>query len=424
MIGYLDVAHRADKSHLLRMADLSLSPLRIAYTGKTHAIAIRIFAAIAAVVLLPLMLIGLAIKWWKREEWQLPSFLFIKPQEIDELYQGSSCNLSQEEFNEFLKKELARAHHLDAKLGPATPGSWRKFGESHGEYNQTCHDYFRDNKTIWPDKQPLVIQRLGTFDRFDSKIVDITADFLRVFHQKPVQIREDTLTIDEIKKLDDLHWKSKIGKAEDSANEKKAAFLTRSKSSIQKQLEESFPRKNGQYDGVEALNLMERNLKPSIEKSLNEECDLIAFTSEDLYTPQLRNFVFGCASLMRRVGIWSKARFGDPKQSMQDFEKCLIRMMKISAHEFGHMRGIPHCTDYECNIGGYMSLPELDRRPLTYCLQDSAKICSLAKITLLEYHQRLLKFFERFNERYGLNCDFSKEVQTLKGRINTLQITA
>ena len=96
-------------------------------------------------------------------------------------------------------------------------------------------------------------------------------------------------------------------------------------------------------------------------------------------------------------------------------------MMKISAHEFGHMRGLSHCTDYECNIGGYMSSTELDRRPLFYCLQDTAKICSLGQTSLLGYHKNLLKFFLNFNTKYETNCDLSKEIDTLKGRIALLE---
>lgn len=159
-------------------------------------------------------------------------------------------------------------------------------------------------------------------------------------------------------------------------------------------------------------------LLPEAQKKYAKECRLLVLTNDDLYTEALKNFVFGLGT--GSIGLWSKARFGDPKVNAKAFEKCLLRMMKISAHEFGHMRGLPHCTDYDCNMGGYMSLTELDNRPLTYCARDSAKICSLGQTSFLKYHKKLLRFFQGFNRKYGLNFDFSKEVSTLKGRIEAL----
>ncbi len=124
---------------------------------------------------------------------------------------------------------------------------------------------------------------------------------------------------------------------------------------------------------------------------------------------------------MSGVGVRSKARFGNPVDGAAAFKNCLMRMMKISAHEFGHMRGLPHCVDYECNIGGYMSLKELDSRPLLYCVQDMAKIAYLTQTPLLKMHQNLLNFFQKFNQTYGLNCDFSKEIRVLNARIQKLE---
>lgn len=337
----------------------------------------------------------------------------------------SDFPLSQEEFNARLKKELACAHHLDVKLGPPEKGSWRKFGEGYGETNQTCEHYFTDDKTDWPDRRPLVIQRIGSFGECDLKIINITVDFLKVFHQIPVHITDHVMTMDELKEMELQQLQSRWNAAKErEAKEKEPGrqqWLYDEVNFKKNNIKGRFPRQNGQYDGDYALNYMSEHLLPQLQESFDEKCRVIAFTSEDLYTQEMANFVFGLASLYRGVGIWSNSRFGDPTGSPKDFEKCLLRMMKISAHEFGHMRGISHCTDYECNIGGYMSSQELDRRPLTYCLQDTAKICSLAQTSLLEYNNKLLKFFQTFNQKYELTCDLSKEINTLKGRIAVLE---
>ena len=43
--------------------------------------------------------------------------------------------------------------------------------------------------------------------------------------------------------------------------------------------------------------------------------------------------------------------------------------MRLATHEFGHMRGINHCTQYKCTMQGTNSLKESDKIPLTFCAQ-------------------------------------------------------
>ncbi len=39
------------------------------------------------------------------------------------------------------------------------------------------------------------------------------------------------------------------------------------------------------------------------------------------------------------------------------------------------MFSMPHCTAYECNMGGSNNLEESDRAPLALCPQCRAKLC-------------------------------------------------
>lgn len=445
--SYLDPINIPNPSYSLQIAEVCLKPLRIVFNRgqtekKIYPLAIRIFAGISLLVFFPFALGGLALKWWKQKEWQKVAMkpmadkgpfkqeqkvdltLFsqqkavMRPiEEIDPLRPDPNVDPSRsnQQFNEKIKKELAKVHHLDLKLGPPENGFWRKYSERMGEYNQTCDDYFEYCDCWGIENGPLVIQRLGTFSQCDLKIIEITADFLKVFHQVPIHYGEKDLTMKKLAGMYLQDWKPFDPKT------KEGKELIQTWQTLESnRIADSFPRKNGQYDGEFALDMLQAVLKPEYRKKIDDNCRVIALTNEDLYTPAFANFIFGLASLSSGIGIWSNSRFGNPEASPKNFEKCLFRMMKISAHEFGHIQGIPHCTDYECNIGGYMSLPELDLRPLTYCLQDSAKICSLAKISLLEYHEKLLSFFENFNAKYALNCDFSKEVKTLQSRIAAL----
>lgn len=82
-LSYIDRYDFSEKSYPLRCADMCLTPLRVAFGGrhfdsdkkilsdvKIYPLALRIFAGMGALVLFPLTLAALAVKWLKREEWQ------------------------------------------------------------------------------------------------------------------------------------------------------------------------------------------------------------------------------------------------------------------------------------------------------------------------------------------------------------------
>ncbi len=412
-ITYVDRFDYSDKSSWLKVSDACLTPLRIALNGnhfnsqkepvldsKIYRLAIRIFAGLGALIIFPITLISLAVKWLNRREWQ--------NKDIERQPQAAE---PYEDIEDPLKKELACVHHVDNKLGSPKPGSWRAYGKNQlGEENQTFEKFLQLHNAGEPDNKPLVVQRIGFFNLLELKIIDITTDFLRVFHQIPIIVAADDMTMAQLKER-------KLQSLERYNVDETQGYYQQC---IQ-ELNGTFPRQNGQYDGNLVIDMIFRLITPNLRK-IHDKCRVIAFTNEDLYVEGL-NFVFGCASLNGAEGIWSNHRLGNPNKGPKEFEKCLLRMMKISAHEFGHMRGFDHCTDYECNIGGYMSRDELDERPLIYCLQDTAKLCSLAKTSLLDYNTNLLEFFEKFNKTYKLQCDFSKEIKTLKGRISVLEKT-
>ena len=98
---------------------------------------------------------------------------------------------------------------------------------------------------------------------------------------------------------------------------------------------------------------------------------ILAITMEDLYPQPSWNFVFGQASLRRRVGVYSFARYdpafyGHPRGG--DYEKILLRRScKVLVHETAHMFGLTHCVFFNCVVNGSNHLAESDRRPLHVC---------------------------------------------------------
>ncbi len=121
---------------------------------------------------------------------------------------------------------------------------------------------------------------------------------------------------------------------------------------------------------------------------------MLTFTASDLFPGPEWNYVFGMASLNDRVGVWSIHRLGNPDNSREEYQQCLIRTLKLASHETGHMFSMPHCTKYECNMSGVNHLGETDRRPLDACPECMAKICWGLKYNPAERYQKLAEFFK------------------------------
>lgn len=410
-------ADTSDRSLLIWLADQALTPFaisqgqRLTSEGKTHQVGVRILAGLVALLLFPATLFGLTVKWLQRG-------ILKKGDQKGESSPPPPSNpfdpaLSSEEVASRIKRELEVIQPLDTLLGEPSRGSWRAYGKNNGEANQTYDSFAQFEQ----QQQPLNVQRIGDFSQADLKIIAITCDFLSIIHGVSIRLQDKTISMDQLKEIYLSHVDNWYSRFADSSEDKERYLDGK-----RRECKDRFPSTiRRQYDASLALSGL-LSLKETFKTNEDSNPQIIAFTNVDLYADDL-NFVFGQAYLgqLQGVGIWSNARFGNPTESPKAFERCLLRMMKIANHEFGHMRNLPHCTDYECNIGGYMSLKEVDERPLLLCAQDSAKICYLNRIPLLNYHLTLLNFFENFNSNYKLNIDFSKEIGKLKGRISQLE---
>lgn len=98
---------------------------------------------------------------------------------------------------------------------------------------------------------------------------------------------------------------------------------------------------------------------------------VLGVTTADLTPGDGWNFVFGQASLVNKVGVWSLARLIDPNG---DQARTRLRFFKLATHETGHMYGIEHCLVAQCGMNGSNSLMETDRAPLAFCPECAAKL--------------------------------------------------
>jgi archaemetzincin len=89
----------------------------------------------------------------------------------------------------------------------------------------------------------------------------------------------------------------------------------------------------------------------------------------DLYATEL-NFVFGEASGVDRVAVFSLARLYSMTGAGKDKEKTVERRTVIEAmHELGHVFNLSHCPRRDCVMWFSNTLAETDRKSTQFCPQ-------------------------------------------------------
>jgi archaemetzincin len=241
---------------------------------------------------------------------------------------------------------------LHTELGRSKRGDWLA---EHPEPGQTFRQYLHsDPVRVSQTRRIIYVQPLGEFNQTQRKIIDETAEFIGIYFQLPVTVREG-LSLDLIPK---------------TARRKPHLFSS---------------------EQILTTYVLSEVLKPRLPTNA---IAFIAFTTADLWPGEGWNYVFGQASLSERVGIWSINRYGDPSRDAEAFGLCLLRTLKTATHETGHMFSMVHCTLYQCNMCGSNHLPEADRRPLELCPHCLAKLCYATGADPARRFERLIQFYK------------------------------
>jgi archaemetzincin len=230
-------------------------------------------------------------------------------------------------------------------MGKPQPADWLV---SHNEPGETFDEYLASEPTVpTAERQTIYVLPLGKFSAAQSKVIDLAAGYLEVFFDLPVKRlpqRAFAPTYPHVRFNDLMHSRQ-----------------------------------------VKTGYILNDVLPPILPE---DGAALIAFTADDLYPDASMNYVFGQASFEKRVGVWSIFRLDDDASEAQ----FLRRVLKISAHETGHMFSMKHCTKYECVMSGTNHLGETDRRPIDACPECMGKICWLSKVHPAERFEKLAKF--------------------------------
>lgn len=156
---------------------------------------------------------------------------------------------------------------------------------------------------------------------------------------------------------------------------------------------------------------------------------IVGITMIDLYPKDSWNFVFGQASLINGMGVFSFARYDDDFYSRSyagrlrkqlrlkagDYSvfdgyytppvssTLLLRSCKTMTHEIGHMFGIRHCQWLSCVMQGSNHLEESDRRPLDFCPVCLRKLQTAIGFKIAERYKALVHWIEE-DQRDGAAC--------------------
>lgn len=267
-----------------------------------------------------------------------------------------------------LRKTMQSLRPLHEKLGKPGPGDWLA---NHKEPGQTFAQYLRSSPVLPRGRRKvLYIQPLGEFSAKQQKIVELTADFLGRYYSLEVQT------------------------------------LKRLPPTV---IPQAARRKHPSW-GMEQIfspYVLDKVLAPRLP---DDAAAMLALTATDLYPADDWNFVFGQASLKKRVGVWSLYRNGDPEQNEESYRLCLLRTLKTAAHETGHMFSMKHCILYECNMCGSNHREESDRRPILLCPECLAKVCWATRADPLQRYQKLAAFCKE----QGLQGEYERYVKAIE----------
>jgi archaemetzincin len=255
-----------------------------------------------------------------------------------------------------LRAMIKKLRPLHQELGKPKRGEWLA---EHFEAGQTFEEYLKCNPvTLHGRRNKIYIQPLGEFTETQRKIVTLTAEFMRLYFNAPVEIKKD-LPLSIV-----------------------PAEARRFHPSWVDENDNRIPQILSTY-------VLDKMLKPRLP---NDAVAFIAFTTSDLWPGRSWNFVFGQASTREHVGVWSIYRFGKPERSEEEFRCTLLRTMKTGTHETGHMFTMHHCIKYECNMCGSNHLPESDSRPVWLCPECVAKVCYATTVNPVERYKKLAEF--------------------------------
>jgi archaemetzincin len=110
-----------------------------------------------------------------------------------------------------------------------------------------------------------------------------------------------------------------------------------------------------------ALKILQKITHPSASAKT------VIYTSLDLYIP-IFTFVFGLAGLGGHAAIVSACRLRNEFYGLPGDDNILMaRLYKETIHEYGHLRNLRHCSNYQCVMASSSTIDDLDVKGDRFC---------------------------------------------------------
>jgi archaemetzincin len=239
------------------------------------------------------------------------------------------------------------------------PGDWLA---EHVEPGQTFAEYLHAQPVRKSDQlKTIYLCLVGDFSEAQSRIVDLTKDYLALFFDCPVEVNRQVPS-------DFIPARARRTHPSWGDHQVLTGYI------LHDVLEPERP--------ADALAYL-------------------ALTATDLWPGRGWNFVFGEANLRERIGVWSLYRNGDPGAGEAAFRLCLRRALGTSSHELCHILTMHHCIASLCLMNGSNHQAERDARPLHLCPVCLRKLCWNLRVEPIPYLTRL----KRFCQDQGLEAE-------------------
>ncbi len=247
----------------------------------------------------------------------------------------------------------------DIALPKPKAGDWLF---SHKENGQSLAE-FRSSKSLKPSKtaQNIYLKPIGSFNSLQLREIEACRVFLEIFFQlKTVTLKQ-------------------------SGNEIVPANARRISAQHIEQLLATYLR-----DTV------------VVKEKPKDAVAIMGITEKDLYPAPKWNYVFGLASYQEGLAVSSIFRLQDGELSEKNYKLSLIRLLKISSHEVGHIFGLKHCIYAQCLMNGTNSMIETDKSILRLCSNCQSKLNSSLNYNNEKRLVELIGFFKRNNMKSDL----------------------
>jgi archaemetzincin len=114
---------------------------------------------------------------------------------------------------------------------------------------------------------------------------------------------------------------------------------------------------------------------------------LLGVTARDLWSGDEWTYALGETDPLRRVGVWSLFRLGDPSGGDDERREVLRAAFATATREVARMLPLAHASSYGCNLSG------ADRDPPWLCPDCEAALLEATGVDPIWRYEKLIEFY-------------------------------